>query len=90
MVAEVRIDGRRSVRRIRYCNRFASLHISAIDQASQRTSPAEQVDHDHDESDDEQNVNKATQGIGSDEPKKPQHEQDNGNRIKHGMHLFVI
>jgi hypothetical protein len=35
-------------------------------------------------------VNKATQGIGSNEPKKPQHEQDNGNRIKHGMHLFVI
>lgn len=42
---------------------------------------SEQDDHD---SDHQKYVNETTEGVGSDQSKKPQDEQNNGNRIQHG------
>jgi hypothetical protein len=55
-----------------------------------RASTAEKVNEDHDDRDHQKNMDKATEGVGSDEPEGPQYEQNNRDRIEHGMHLFVV
>src|ERR1700693_842859 len=61
-----------------------------MDRPSYRASPADEIDEDHDNGDHQKNMNKATEGVGSDEPEEPQYKQNIRDRIEHGMHLFVI
>jgi hypothetical protein len=58
--------------------------------ASQRASSADEVQQDHDNGHHQENMDEATQGVGSNEPEKPQYEQYDCNRIEHVMHLFAI
>src|SRR4029079_176495 len=52
-----------------------------------RAATANQGHHDHDDRNDEQDVDEPAAHVEGEGPKKPQDEQDDGNRPKHGSAL---
>jgi hypothetical protein len=65
-------------------------HRQGLVNLSQRTSPADEIDKDHDYCDYKENVNEPAQGERSDEPEGPQYEQNDSDRIEHDMHLIFV
>ena len=49
--------------------------------------PGDEVDQDHHDGRDDQDVNESAHGVGRDESEQPQDEQDNGDRVEHGVDL---
>jgi hypothetical protein len=67
------------------------FHVGSLlaDALLYRASPVKQVEQYHDDGGHQKNVNEAAHGEGRDEPEGPQHQQNNCDCIKHGMHLFL-
>jgi hypothetical protein len=55
---------------------------------SQRFSPADNPQQDDNEGDYQKNVNETADGVGSDEAKQPQDEENDSNGIQHGEFPF--
>jgi hypothetical protein len=59
-----------------------SFFKSAVQRSSQ-PSPLDDSHQHHNDSDYQKNVNEAAQGVGSDQPEKPQYQQNRCNSEKH-------
>jgi hypothetical protein len=51
----------------------------------ERTSPADEIDENHDDGDDQENVDEPTHRIGGNEPQGPQDKQNERNGVQHGV-----
>lgn len=79
---------------IHECEHWLSQHASyrlfgqdtvlSADPVAKGMSSANDSEQDDHDSDHQKYVNETTEGVGSDQSKKPQDEQNNGNRIEHG------
>ena len=54
------------------------------------TSPADDSEQDDHDGDYQKNVDETAHGVGSDQSKKPQDDQNNSNYIDHGYFPFVL
>jgi hypothetical protein len=59
-------------------------------QGSHGVSPANDSKQDDHDGDHQKNVNETAYGVGGDQPQKPQDEQNNSDRIEHGIYLFKL
>jgi hypothetical protein len=63
---------------------FGQDTVLSADPVAKGMSSANDSEQDDHDSDHQKYVNETTEGVGSDQSKKPQDEQNNGNRIEHG------
>jgi hypothetical protein len=57
---------------------------------SEHATPVDDVNENHDDGNHKKNVDKTTHGVGRNEPEEPQYDQNDRNRIEHGIHLSLF
>jgi hypothetical protein len=63
------------------------MHISSNSQGSSSADDSKQDDHDGDY---QKNVNETMHGVGSNQPQKPQYNQNNSDSVKHNNFPFLF